>query len=289
MIQYSIASRPAIARLMRPYNDIDIFVEDKTYVGVYEKIVTRILSGRARVTKVIPLGPRDHVLASALADRESTGRPRLYIIDSDLDLIAFSRQPRAPHLYRLNAYSFENILLRPEALEDYCQFTSPDKTRIDSIDAVDLNEIVSHINSYGSLYISIIAVARRLKIRDSAFSIDFKSIMKKKNGKYICIDTRKFREKIFSMARRIRSLVGSRKYLSAKKHVTSRIQSLALDGLRFFPGKSIIWHLNEKVGAIGGLSLTQKAIVSYLADRCGNTCDESFAERILKTARRAQP
>ena len=144
----------------------------------------------------------------------------------------------------------------------------------------------NQINTFGYLYIAVLAIARRLNIRDSAFSIDFKSILDKKNGKFIDVNRKKFRKKIFDMIMKAKYLKGRKKYQKAKKHVLDRIRALDMDGIYYFPGKSIIWNLNERVGASGGLSLNQRTIVSYLSDRCGNSCDTSFVNVILKTARR---
>ena len=65
MIALSLKSRRAYGVLYRAYNDIDIYVEDSIYLGVYERIVNRILGGKAKISKVIPLGPRNIVVAAS--------------------------------------------------------------------------------------------------------------------------------------------------------------------------------------------------------------------------------
>ena len=68
MITYSVKSRMAVGRLMRPYNDLDIYVEDSSYIGVYERMINNALNGLGSVSRVIPLGPSERVIEAAKDD-----------------------------------------------------------------------------------------------------------------------------------------------------------------------------------------------------------------------------
>ena len=61
--KYSDRARPAYVYLYRPYNDIDVYVEDCTNRAVYEILVGRLVGPELRVSRVHQLGgssPRSH-------------------------------------------------------------------------------------------------------------------------------------------------------------------------------------------------------------------------------------
>jgi hypothetical protein len=270
---------------MTPYNDIDVFVEDKTYVGVYEKLINRALAGRARVQKVIPLGPRKDVLDAAMNDNVARGRPRLYIVDGDLDLIAHFRQRRARHLYRLRVYSLENLLLESKALEAYCGFACPSRTADDACKAVDLEFFLQQIEQLASIYIVTLAIARRLDLRDGAFGMDIKAIFALKDGKHSHVDRRRLFSKLRILIKRIIELKSLGEFRSAKKDVLAAIDLRRFNGIDYIPGKMLLWYLNERVGGAKGASLQQSVIASYLADHCTLARDGLLVRRLRQVAR----
>ncbi len=268
MIVYPRRSRRAIGRLMAPYNDIDIYVEDITYVGVYERLINRALAGRAKVTKVIPLGPRDIVISAARDDDGVGGRPRLYIVDGDLDLIASIRQRSHKNLHRLRVYSVENLLFEQNALEAFCAFACPGKVTHDAVKEIDLDHIRDEINKKAYLYIVALAVARRLDLRDKAFSIHVVPLFDSKNGKFTHVNNEKLRTTLKELIKQIQEKTSVSAYKKAKREVLRSIEIKKLQGTEFFPGKALLWFLNERVGHAKGTSLQQKLVVSYLADHC---------------------
>lgn len=285
MISYSKSSRLAIAKLMAPYNDIDIYVEDVTYVGIYEKIINRALRGQSRVQKVIPLGAKQDVLEAAFNDNESGGRPRLYIVDGDLDLIAHLRQRRATHLHRLKVYSLENLLFEERALEAYCTFACPGMSADQAGRAIDLPLVVKELELKASWYFVALAIARRLDLRDGVFAIDIKSIFATTGGRFTHVDEKKLGARLKAIVRRIRELASARDYRVAKAEILSGIQRRSLRGIDFVAGKSMLWYLNERAGHAKGQSLSQAVIASYLADHCTLARDTVLARRLRRVAR----
>jgi hypothetical protein len=110
MIAYSAGVKKAIEYLFRPYNDIDVYVEDTNSRNMYEILLTRMLGNRGRISRVFQLGSRDQVLSACRADQAPGGRRRLYIIDGDFDYVLQAPVPRLRHLYRLQAYTSENLV-----------------------------------------------------------------------------------------------------------------------------------------------------------------------------------
>jgi hypothetical protein len=116
MVAYSPEAEAARAHLLKNYNDLDIFVEDLTCQNMYVRLINRMFAGRARISQVYPLGGRVNVIQRCKADQSAPGRPRLYIIDGDIDLLLGRPAPRLRGLYRLKVYCSENLLLSEHAL-----------------------------------------------------------------------------------------------------------------------------------------------------------------------------
>ena len=116
MIGYSARAARALRYLFRPFNDIDVFIEDKNCRNAYETLLQRILRGRARVSRVFPLGSWQEVVEKCRSAQDENGRPRLFIIDGDFRLLAGESPPEFEALYQLGVYSCENLLFCFEAV-----------------------------------------------------------------------------------------------------------------------------------------------------------------------------
>jgi|GEM_PF-2155220 len=138
-MRWSQRTKRAIAFLFRPYNDIDVFVEDSVSLGMYEVLLGRMLRGEARITRVHQLGNRATVVAECQRDQLPSGRRRLYIIDADSDLVFGTPAPALLHLYRLGVYTSENLLFsKAAALEiAYESLTNVERAAVDNILAFD--------------------------------------------------------------------------------------------------------------------------------------------------------
>ena len=196
MIALSLRSRKAYARLYTFYNDVDIYVEDSTYVGVYERIANHAFGGRARVTKVIPLGKKSDVEAAAYADQGVGTRRRLYITDGDLDQLAFPRQKAAPHLYRLRVYSLENLVCEEASIEKLCIYSLPKLSSSAAVASVDLPITYDFSAEVLSGYIILLAIAKRFKLRKGVYAINPPSVSHQVNGKNVRADVAKIRQRL---------------------------------------------------------------------------------------------
>jgi hypothetical protein len=112
MIGYSSAAKRALAHFFRPFNDLDVFVEDTSRRNLYETLINRILEGKAKVSRVFQIGGRNQVLDACKQDQNNNDRRcRIYLIDGDLDLLLGREAPNLSFLYRLSVYSSENLVL----------------------------------------------------------------------------------------------------------------------------------------------------------------------------------
>ncbi|RYZ85595.1 MAG: DUF4435 domain-containing protein, partial [Proteobacteria bacterium] len=133
MVRYSPRAAKALSYLKRPYNDIDIFVEDTCNHNMWLEMLRNILPPTVKITSVNQMGGRSAVVESCKLDQENDGRRKLYIIDGDFDLLLGRPKPRLKHLYRLRAYCFENLVISQESAVYVGVASRPSKTESDLV------------------------------------------------------------------------------------------------------------------------------------------------------------
>jgi hypothetical protein len=87
MVRYSERAKIGYARLYRPYNEMDVFVEDENCLNMYAILVNRILGDLGKVSRVIGMGSRQAVENACAKDVEGDFRAKLYIVDSNVDVL----------------------------------------------------------------------------------------------------------------------------------------------------------------------------------------------------------
>ncbi len=135
MTNYSKRAIPGLAYLFRPYNDIDVYVEDTTCRNMFELLLERMLDGQAKVTRIFQLGGRNEVIKSCKYNQSGTGRRRLYIIDGDFDAVLGEEPPKLRYLCRLSVYCSENLVFTETAALEVAFETLTNKSR-DQIEAI---------------------------------------------------------------------------------------------------------------------------------------------------------
>ena len=126
-LQWPDAAKKAMAVFFTRWNDIDIFVEDTASHAefIYRALAHRVLNGKASVDQIFPLGGRKKVTEACRFDCSKTGRPRIYLIDGDLDLLTGAIEPPMPRLFQHQVYAVENYLLSEDALVEILQEENP--------------------------------------------------------------------------------------------------------------------------------------------------------------------
>jgi hypothetical protein len=115
MIAYSPRAAKALGFLKKFFNDIEIYVEDRTCHHMYVLLFRKILPGSTRLTSINQIGNRNAVIEACRRDQTEDGRKKIYLIDGDFDYYHNRRKPKLKHLYRLRAYCIENILIHEDA------------------------------------------------------------------------------------------------------------------------------------------------------------------------------
>lgn len=152
MVVYSRKAIKSYAYLYRKFNDIDIFVEDSTCRNVYQVLFARLFEGKYRISRIFQLGGRRQVLESCRDHQEIQDRVLLFLIDGDFDHICGFDCPQLRHLFRLNVYASENLLISENSLVSLALSASPN---------LDVDEIVNLL-SFDSMVVDFVGKLKRL-------------------------------------------------------------------------------------------------------------------------------
>nr|WP_294917147.1 DUF4435 domain-containing protein [uncultured Neokomagataea sp.] len=272
----------AYARLFSPYNDIDIFVEDSSYVGIYEKIFKKFLPEEIKLNKVIPLGPKNIVEENALKYENDNSRVRLYITDGDFDLLSKYKKRNIKNLYSLGVYSLENLLCEPLSIEEYSAFACPSKTSDDISRLVNIEDLIRNIDVLLP-YIMALSIARHLKLYSSVYSINPKSVTKTHDkNKYMMA----CKIKVYSRVREIISAIvkskGWKSYLKSKRIIKKNYKRRDINSIKIVPGKNFtIPYINDRVAKFGGIGNNLKIVSSYLAQNCTLENDQNLKKKLM--------
>ena len=164
-LKYSQKAYRAIAFLFRPYNDIEIYVEDDLNRNMYEILVERILTDKAKVKRIFPLSGKNEVIKACEKD-QADSRRRLYIIDGDIDLLIGIEKPKLKYLYRLGVYTSENLLLSENAAVEVSYDNLPNENKTDIKSLIEINDLITEaVEKLKPLFI-IYAVKHLLELRD---------------------------------------------------------------------------------------------------------------------------
>lgn len=131
MPTYSQKAYRALAYLFRPYNDIDVYVEDTLSRNMYEILFQRMLGGRAKVERIFQLKGKRTVVEACINDQADARRRRLYIVDGDYDVFTGEAPPALNYFYRLNVYSSENLVLTKHAVLEVAYESSTNEKKED--------------------------------------------------------------------------------------------------------------------------------------------------------------
>ena len=128
MLERGLAAKKARSVFFEERNSIDIYVEDTAigYRKIYKCILNRLLGDRFLINDIFPLGGKTAVLSSWENDTNKRSRPRLYIVDGDIELLQGIRECK-DGLYTLPYYCIENIFLCEKSIVDLLVEEDPEK------------------------------------------------------------------------------------------------------------------------------------------------------------------
>ncbi len=161
-LQYSSRAAKAIGVLKKPYNNLEIYVEDTSSQNMWLRILQAVIPRTIKLRSVNMLGGREQVLAACRLDQKDDGRKRIYIIDGDFDFLRGKGKPRLKYLYRLRAYCAENLLISNDNIADVA---------LDCTSTTSLKEITGKTDLEGEILKPISALRNLFVVYATAFEL----------------------------------------------------------------------------------------------------------------------
>ncbi|MFC1672655.1 DUF4435 domain-containing protein [Pseudomonadota bacterium] len=299
MIQYSQNAKKSLAYLLQPYNDIDVFVEDTTCMNMYIHYINRIISGRGKITHVHRLGGKKDVLAACANDQRGNGRPRLYVIDGDLEALTnipieehkdlYKNNTKRDELYRLRTYCFENILFNEDSLIEIASESKHNSTVFEITQLIKYPQIESEIkNKFSSIFLLYgIATRLNLRIQTVKYNMHRLCIPRIRGGnRQFIICPHKVRDKTRDLISKIVNAVGWKRYIKEKRFIKKQITRKKLTSFDYISGKSYIMPIIHNVMDVKcDYRGDDNQLKAALAKTAPINREKAFSKRIRKLLR----
>ncbi|NIY77830.1 DUF4435 domain-containing protein [Thalassospira sp. HF15] len=279
-VKFSPRAAQGLAHLQARKNDIAIFVEDSAGRNMWKRIIKRFIPEGIRVENVNPLGNRQQVINACKADQTKTAKPRLYIIDADLDLLKSKRKPKLKHLYRLRRYCIENYLIQEKSLIQLATIFDHD---------IDENTAEAHIDLSGWLkrnekslrHLFVwYAVANDLDESVETVAHHISRLSDDDSVKFDLCPS-KTRKRIMNIYRHLRTTADTREIL--KKYNQYKINANRMNILDFVSGKSyILPAVFPLLKRDFGMNISKSAFLCLLAERVDPKVDPYFRRTLQR-------
>lgn len=102
------------------YNDINIIVEDEHKEFIYENIFQRMFNNRIKINKILPMkGKKGVEKAFQEYGCVYDGKPVIYLVDGDFDLVMGKQMICSPNYIYLEKYNIESYYIDEKAVLKY--------------------------------------------------------------------------------------------------------------------------------------------------------------------------
>ena len=285
MIAYSADAEAARAYLLTAYNDIDIFVEDTTCQNMYVRLFNRILAPRAKIQQVFPLHSRANVIEKCRNDQVERSRRRIYIIDADQDLILGRPPPRLKHLYRLQVYCSENLLLSENAVITLATECQPSATSPDLARDIALRPLLDRAIQILLPLFVVYAVVEELELGIETVKHSIYRLLDDPTDPR-SLSERRVRCRILTVIREIRKQVPAKRYRATRDVVLRRIGRLQRHPSAYISGKSCLLPLVYlQLKQLAKLNEALERVKVRLAQHCELSIDRGLRRALLRASK----
>jgi hypothetical protein len=233
VVRFSSRSMRAYAALWKPYNDIDIFVEDSSLRGLYERMFNRLLGGRAKVGSIVPLANRDAVVSEAIRLKDDNTRKRLFLVDGDFNW-SVGRRSRVRNLYTLPCYSIENFAWDIGPIHLAAHDAAPQMQNSQVEDLLKQQELDSIASKLGPLFIAY-AICYRLGATCETVKYSVVRLIQPNSRSALC--PVKIRNRIRQVFRHLRGEFGLLAITRERGRVEKMLIARKVEPARFVSGK----------------------------------------------------
>jgi len=285
MINYAKKAIVGLAYLFRPYNDIDVYVEDTTCRNAFELLLNRMLDGQAKVIKIFQLGGRNDVIEACENNQSGTGRPRLYIIDGDFDAVLRKEPPRLRHLYCLSVYCSENLVITKAAVLEVAveSLTNTSRDQIDAIIQFSrfLDDIVQKLTPLLVIYVAVQILNARVKT--TGFNVT--QLLMQGSG-FPALSINKVKKRIAQVKQELHAMNSVEEVKSAVEEAEKLIPDSSVDTAKLISGKTyllpLLYHYLRNKARFSG---TLDQLKTRLARYCELDVDPGLPHAVLRTSK----
>lgn len=286
MIAYSPEAEPARAFLLRRYNDIEVYVEDTSCQNLYIVLVNRVLRPKGkRISHVFPLGGKSRVISRCSSDQTPSTRKRIYLIDGDLDLMLKRPRPRLRHLYRLNVYCAENLLLSEFAAITIGTESATNVQWHDMALQLSLKKLMeSSVRKLMPLFV-VYSIVHEFGLTIDTVSYPVQRLLKVAHDA-TTLSGLLIRQRMRDLIRAIQAHVSPYQYLRKKASIAARLAKSTSHPGGLISGKDYLLPLvYMRLRQVARFSDSFDKLKVRLAQHCELTIDRGFARAILRELR----
>jgi hypothetical protein len=253
------------AVVLRPLQDLDIFVEDNKSKEFYNVFMSRVLDRAIRFFSVIPLGGREAVEAKAIADNGP--RLSIYLVDGDLDWVAGNHNSVVNRLYVHQCYCVENYLLCPQAMATIIHENHGTMSEEEVQMALNWDSFCKSLEPLIDLFIEY-AISHALKTGIPTVSRGYSVAIENIKGKPPIINPDKVAKIVAELRQSIVALRGEGEYSRIRSDIEGRVKSLQ-NKLSIVSGKDFLLPIqNFEAYRITPPPMTTDSLMIRLAKHC---------------------
>lgn len=259
MVERKLSAKVTRAVFFRNFNDVDVFIEDasKETRKLIATLLTRASGMRTSIESVFPLGSKCNVVQACFQDQDRGGRPRVYVVDGDLDRSSASLL-KVKRLFVLSKYCIENYLFDELAIGHVIAEHSAVMDEVQAIAAFDFQGwLARNADILHELYL-IYATSRIIAphLKNSSFPLS--RMLSDASGD---VDADKVTARIGEVRAQLMNACGSDELLRWEAFVRERLKGSSLESkLSQVSGKDVLvplarlrMHSIEKIGVPEGV------------------------------------
>lgn len=285
-MRFSQKAKIALVHLFRPYNDIDIYVEDTTIHRIYEALIQRMLPEEVSLRRIFQLPGREAVLSACINHINKYGRKTLFIIDGDFNVLLSTEDFSAySNLYQLQVFCIENLLISQNSLVEIAADSLPNTKFEDTESIIDYDAFISDVVSNLSPLIVIYYVAHILDKSIDTFNLNVNNFFKEEFTQ-ISLDMNKIQIRVNEIKGNLLKNYPSEIIQEEMNKVSRIIPEKPQEIIKLICGRRyliplVFHHLHRKAN----YSSTYNQLKARLARHCDLNIDPGLQVALIETLR----
>lgn len=225
---------------------------------------------------MFPLNGRTNVISACKKDQRPSARRRLYIVDGDQDLIVGQPRRRLKHLYRLNVYCAENLLMSENALIEIAQEGLANDSWASVALKLDVKGLMERAIAMLLPLHVLYAVVYKLDLPIVTMGYPVQRLLSSANDP-TTLSQPLIAARMRRVLREIRSHVDRATYEAAKSSIVRRLRQPRANHANFMSGKTYLLPLlHLRLKQVAGIRDSFNGVKVRLAQQCELDIDPHF-------------